>query len=169
MLFAPPESLVLGDRDFPELQDGHAAVDFCKSHRSDGAVTPTCPTNIDGHDPGKMQHARAAAMCSKGLNKRVGCEPSAGTGYDPMSAIGAKRTSPHRRSMSAFGGKADMPLCCRTERAAILSVGILVGIARLCEQKTTIFATLCLITTRRPWHHSTMAVVHCDARLFERK
>jgi hypothetical protein len=58
LLFARPESLVSGDRVFPDLQCGHAAVDFCKSRRSDGAATPTCLINIDGHDPGMMENAQ---------------------------------------------------------------------------------------------------------------
>ena len=96
---------MLGDRDFSELQGGHAAVDFCKSRRSDGAATPTCPINIDVHDPGKMEHARAAAMCSKGLNRRVGCEPSAGTGMTLCPLSGVKRTWLFAAQMSAFDPK----------------------------------------------------------------
>jgi hypothetical protein len=53
---------VSSDRAFPELQCGHATIDFCKSRSSDGAATPTCPINIGGHDPDMMENVRVAAM-----------------------------------------------------------------------------------------------------------
>jgi hypothetical protein len=59
----------------------------------------------------------------------------------PMSAIGTKRTLLSRRLMSAFGGKADMPLCGKFERAVTLNVGIGVGITIFWRSKTTNIAS----------------------------
>ena len=65
--------------------------------------------------PVLLRMREAAAMCSKGLDSRVGCEPSADAGIDAMSAFGTKRTSrvssdPLVRSQGKSGHRFDLSL-----------------------------------------------------------